>query len=221
MNDPQPPQPPKREYSFSEQHEWMMAARQLLDVSFYPSLAYNGRWVVVTGETRAANHFQRGKHVDVAVQLTTSDHINCLAQSRLGNGMLAIDEKLDRKVRNTIFCETISVKHAGKPGWMVDGESKADVILWAYVSATRQRHGLIVYMFQLEPLVKWFWPRLDQFREYEIPNKETRNGQAYRWLTVGRSVPIRHIPKSIILMENHFVPAQLDMFKTLDEANAA
>lgn len=208
---------PRKVYSFSQQNKWQAETRTLLDVAFYPFAAYNGRWVVINGETKSATHFQRHKHIDVVLQLTTSDHVNCLAQMKQGAGMLAIDEKLDRMRRDTIFAETMSVLHQRKPGWMQRGVSKADVILWAYASLPpKYPLGLKVHMLWLEPLIDWFWPRVRNFGEKEVYNEEkVPNSRPYKWVTVGRSVPVAVIPEEIFLLKNHFVPAQLDMFQDL------
>lgn len=192
-------------YSYVERMEWMLKARSLLDDRFYPRIAYQQRWVVLSGSKQSVD-MQRISHVDVVLNLVQSNHQDTIIQIKDGTETLFIDEKLDSKNRSTIFCETISVQEKQKPGWMVEGVSKSDVLLWAF--CTKRPVGLKVYMWWLEPLIKWFWARLDWFDEYAIKNKE---GDV-RWMTIGRQVRIQSIPQELYFRKPEIVTAQLSLF---------
>jgi len=180
-------------YSFTERNEWMLEARILLDINFYPHFAYQGHWVYIGGNSKGSAHIQREAHIDTIVQITDQGYT------------LTIDEKLDRKNRSTIFAETVSMKEYDKPGWMVPGVSKADLLLWAFRS--KRPTGLKVYTFWLECLIKWFWPRKSMYPQFEILNKNGR-----RWTTVGHQVPIRDIPAYCYFKDKEIVEAQLSLF---------
>lgn len=190
-----------KEYSFSERIEWMMKARKLLDDAFYPNFAYQGRWVYM-GCSPGSDWMQRKEHIDVVIQVEGSGRAVVL---QAGPQSLTVDEKIDSKNRSTIFCETMSDKDRRKPGWMVKGVSKADVLLWAF--NRQQPAGLEVHMFWLKLLIDWFWPRASQFVEYPISNNE--NGR--RWTTLGRQVPIHYLPDEIFIVRKHLVPMQMEL----------
>lgn len=181
-------------YSFTERTEWMLEARSLLDVNYYPRIAYRGHWVYVGGNSRGSAHIQRDAHIDTIVQITDQGET------------LTIDEKIDSQNRYTLFLETVSMKEFGKPGWMQPGVSKADILLWAF--QRKRPCGFMVYTFWLEPLIEWFWPRVSSFQEYPIQNREGRK----RWTTLGRSVSISEIPSYCCFQEPEIVKSQLNLF---------
>ena len=182
------------EYGFTEQNEQMLKARTLLDVAFYPHLAYQGRWVFASGDSKGSIHIQRDAYIDTIVQITAQGHT------------LTIDEKIDSKNRSTIFAEILSVKEHNKPGWIVPGVSQADVLLWAFTM--KRPPALKVYTFWLDKLIEWFWPLRDTFRVFEIRNRENE----FIWTTVGCSVPIRDIPYGCYFKDKEIVEKQLSLF---------
>lgn len=182
-----------RIYGFEENVTWMLEARQLLDVNFYPHFAYEGRWVYVGGNSKGSVHIQREAHIDTVILISR-------------NETLTIDEKLDRQNRYTILAETVSMVGYNKPGWMQPGVSKADLLLWAF---TRKRPpGLKVHTFWLEKLIEWFWPRISMFERFEI---KTQEGNKH-WVTEGYQVPIKDIPAYCLFTEPELITVQMSLF---------
>lgn len=179
----------------------MLRQRSLLDVNYYPHWAYQGRWTYI-GRSTGSTTLQRTEHVDVSVQLSDGDNT------------LLIDEKIDGKNRQTILAETVSRRQPFRPdvpGWIVEGVSSADVLLWAF-PRKRPQPGLKVYTFNFARLREWFWRNRndnpDLFEPHEIPNRE--NGKT--WLTIGYSIPIKEIPRFFFYHSPVLIPYQLGLF---------
>lgn len=223
-------------YNFDERLDWMREQRTLLDVNFYPRIAHNGRWVVMT-DSRGSEIFDKNRHVDVTMMSATGI---ASRQKGIQSGphSLTIDEKIDSKNRSTILFEWWS--KAGQsvpfdwvksgitheqfegfandlgdkvPGWGQPKISDADILLWAF--NRKQPAGLKVYMFWLQDLIQWIIPRRNWYRVYPIVNDE--------WITWGYSIPIRgqgSIPADLFFgnLDGHLVRQQLDfsLFVSLD-----
>lgn len=183
-------------YSFDERLEFSLRVRRLLDLELYPRFSYNEKWVFVGGSHNSIE-VQRRDHVDVFVQM---------AELRSGPYSLLVDEKIDRKTRNTVFCETVSMVEYNKPGWMQPGISRADILLWAF--QTKRPGGFKIFAFWLKELQDWFWPRVDTFPEFKILNRQ--NGK--RWTTLGRSVKLNQIPDPVYFINGYQITTQTKMF---------
>jgi len=181
-------------YSYSEREAWQRRERALLDAHFYPHFAEDGQFIVL-GHSPGSVAANRKLHIDVFVRAAGAVQT------------LALDEKIDRKLRSTFFAETWSDREREKPGWMVEGVSDADLLLWAFKRL--RPPGLVVYVLRFPEFRAWFWRQFNLFPgrfgdAHQIRNQEGRR----RWVTEGFSVPIADVPTTHFLRHKELVTAQ-------------
>ncbi len=153
--------------------------RLQLEANFYPRFCRERRFVAL-------------ERSDGSLYIQKHCHVDCVVANKSG-GSATVEEKIVRwkgRVYDAVVIETHSnlegsgVQAIGD-GWIAT--SVADFLLYAF----QQEDGsLLVWVFDLPNLRKWFVPLCDQF-----PVTDTSNGPYH---TRCRVVPLSRIPEACI-----------------------
>lgn len=171
----------KPTYSFSASQDVERRGSLFLQRHLYPKMAENGQFVHFDGNTEAERIIQMELHIDLAMKVK-------------GGKTIFIDEKIDSKLRSTIFIETWSDTVQDKPGWAQLGVSHSDALLWAFP----KNGGYEVHVLRLERLLQWFLPQRMSFKGFEILNKEGDR----EWRAYGFSLPLLEIPDRLFYRDD-------------------
>lgn len=173
---------------FERDNQWQRKVRDtVLAPGFYGSYATDGRYVFID-KGRLATTLQKRFAVDTIVQ-------------GKDGAALCIEEKIVRWPGYEYSAYTLETESCTKPGFESEGWMKygqADYLLYGFMRSDR----LVVHLIDFPKLQNWFWPLVETFDVFRMPNTLNRSR--------GRKVPIETVRANVPVWTRAVFPDRSD-----------